>query len=184
MIRQRVDIQGRIRLMESRDDIAALKIPSGQIGIIKEDPTLRWLDGQEKWDKKFHNEALKVVKERRKIEVKTRKFLDRAREQGLLLVSDHAEPAPSSPTGVNPKVDGHVQDDRRWGPLDLDDENPPPSAIVKRRDTVSCYGFLCECRSHVPSAIVGGSGSSQEAHISYSAGYAIDGPQTQAIGCD
>lgn len=38
-------------------------------------------------------------------------------------------------------VDGIIQTERRWGPLDLEDERPPPSAIAKRRDTV--------CPSHL-----------------------------------
>ena len=29
-----------------------------------------------------------------------------------------------------------IDEDRRFGPLDLDDENPPPSAIARRRDRV------------------------------------------------
>lgn len=143
MLRQRVDVHGRSRPMEPEDHIAALKLPAEQICLIKEAPTIRWLQGQEEWDRKYRREAEKAVARRRKNEEKAKKLIDNAREQGLLLVSDRKPTmleeqrrASTMTTSSRFKTDGTIQEDRRWGPLDLEDERPPASAIAKRKDTV------------------------------------------------
>ncbi|KAJ4478319.1 hypothetical protein J3R30DRAFT_3480447 [Lentinula aciculospora] len=142
MVRERVNIRGVTRDMEPREDIACLQINPAQIGLIKEAPCTRWSEGQEKWDNMFAKEANRVLKRRKKVERKVNVLLLHAREQGFLLVSesdvaDRSQVQNASTersTSANP-VDGTIRSDRRWGPLDLDDERPPPSAIAKRRDT-------------------------------------------------
>lgn len=134
MIRERVDIHGVARPMETAEEIPALKMRPGQIGIIKEGPTIRWLKGQEDWDKRYKRSAERVMKRRSKIEAKTKLFLDNARAQGLILTGERPKVEPSS-SRLHDESD-RIQEDRRWGPLDLDDERPPPTAIANRRDTV------------------------------------------------
>ncbi|KAJ3739568.1 hypothetical protein DFH05DRAFT_1513838 [Lentinula detonsa] len=149
MIRERVDIRGVTRDMEPREDITCLQIKPSQIGLIKEAPCTRWSEGQQKWDIVFAREAKKVLRHRIKIERKVQNMLDNARDQGLLLVgesdvTDRAQARNASTersTSANPK-DGTIRDDRRWGPLDLDDERPPPSAIAKRRDTPESLALI------------------------------------------
>ncbi|THV08365.1 alpha/beta-hydrolase [Dendrothele bispora CBS 962.96] len=149
MLRDRVNIYGRIRPMEPREEIPALQIKASQIGIIKEDPCTRWWKGQQEWDKRFMKKAERAVKERAKIKAKAQRLLENARKQGLLLVregEDRQHPrfrdaSEARSTSANP-VDGTIQEDRRWGPLDLDDENPPLSAIAKRRDTLEALALL------------------------------------------
>jgi len=134
--------------MEPREEIPALQVKSNEVGVIKEAPCMRWCKGQEEWDKRFIKKAKRVVKERAKIEAKAQRLLDNARKQGLLLVregDDRQHPrfrdaSDAKSTSANP-VDGTIQEDRRWGPLDLDDENPPSSAIANRRDTVRQFFF-------------------------------------------
>lgn len=100
---------------------------------------MRWLTGQEKWDKTFKHAAEKSIRKRRHNEAKARRILDNARDQGLLLSREKTPSiinACKSTISSEYSADGAVQEVRRWGPLDLDDEKPPPSAIAKRRDTV------------------------------------------------
>jgi len=143
MIRERVDIRGRSRPMESKGEISALKLRPAQVGLIKEAPTIRWLKGQEEWDKAYKRSAEKAIKKRQTIEAKAKRLIDNARDQGLVLTADGPmhniqRRGPNGPVG---STDGTIQEDRRWGPLDLDDERPPPTAIAKRRDTVCIRMF-------------------------------------------
>lgn len=134
MIRERVDIHGQIREMEPRDQIQALSIPPEQIGLIKQAPAKRWLKGQQEWDQIYRRSAKRAMKKRVKLEAKAQRMIDNARQQGLMLTNETS----SGPVvSRDQNTEGIIQIDRRWGPLDLDEENPPPSAIVKRRDTVS-----------------------------------------------
>jgi hypothetical protein len=135
--------------MEPPEEIKILQIPSSQIGLIKEAPVRRWMKGQEEWDKLYHSVAAKVPEQRQKYQKKAEEMLRDAREQGLQL-SDEVEATLSrlpsaashiSDATVNSAVE--IQEDRRWGPLDLDSERAPPSAICKRVDTVRP-----QCSSH------------------------------------
>jgi hypothetical protein len=143
MIRERIDIHGVVRDMETRGEVPALQMKREELGLIKEAPTLRWLEGQELWDKRFKRAAKRVLRNREKVKSKAQRMLDNARDQGLLLSREHAPvvsnlraEAMQRRGSSRDTIDGIIQEDRRWGPLDLDDEDPPPSAIAKRRDTV------------------------------------------------
>ncbi|KAG6903465.1 hypothetical protein C0995_005488 [Termitomyces sp. Mi166 len=138
IIRERVDIKGTTRYMEPPNEMKMLQLRPGQVGIIKEGPTRRWLAGQQKWDIRFENSAKKIMKRRATVEALASRMFESARIQGLLVGGPH--PLRQSSTSEN-KSDG-IQDDRRWGPLDLDDERPPPSAIAKRRDTHEALALL------------------------------------------
>lgn len=142
MIRERVDIHGRIRPMEPPEEIPALQLRPEQIGIIKQAPALRWAEGQGEWDVTFRQAAKRAIKKRQKIETKWQTMLEHAKEQGFIMERDHSPTVHHrGPTSQSVDTeDGTIQEDRRWGPLDLADENPPPSAIAKRRDTVCHFG--------------------------------------------
>ncbi|KAI0321985.1 hypothetical protein OF83DRAFT_1168008 [Amylostereum chailletii] len=158
MIRERVDIHGQVRSMEALQDIPALQMPSSAIGIIKEAPVRRWLTGQELTDKKFVAKARKVVKKRHQVESRVNRMLAEARAQGFLLVDEGGSGALGvtvmegnkaaktmvSSVSANSGVNGGIRIDehRRWGPLDLQDERPPPSAIAGRRDTPEALALI------------------------------------------
>ncbi|KAJ8086857.1 hypothetical protein PM082_005682 [Marasmius tenuissimus] len=156
MVRERVNIHGRVRRMEPRDEMQALQVKPAEVGLIKEAPAVRWHQGQEQWDKMFRKRAKKILKKRAHYETKSEKMIGLAREQGFSLVREPepevlilAKPAkpPSRPDSKARKDrDGSIQSDRRWGPLDLDDEDPPPSAIANRRDTHEGFALL---RKHI-----------------------------------
>ncbi|KAI0089132.1 alpha/beta-hydrolase [Irpex rosettiformis] len=135
MIRERVDIYGKVRPMEPTGEIKALRIPPQEVGVIKEDPVMRWLTGQELWDEKFKRQACRVVDKRKHYERKYETLVGRARKNGLELLGDTTKPHPLRRTStISFGMQGEVLVGRRWGPLDIEDEQPPPSAIVGRRD--------------------------------------------------
>lgn len=134
---ERVDVFGKTRPMEAAEEIPALQINTREVGLIKEAPARRWQAGQEDFDHKYRRLAKRVVKTRAKITAKSERLLTHAREEGLVMHADNA----GNPGEAPRDTAGVIQDERRWGPLDLDGENPPPSAIAGRRDTV-CFLLL------------------------------------------
>jgi hypothetical protein len=123
MIRERVLIHGLTRPMEPREELQALKLQPGQVGLIKEGPVVRWLEGQEIWDRRYKRNAEGVIKERRKIETKARRLLDNARAQGLIYARTMSEDRgfPRLSTTSSDRADG-IRQDRRWSPFDLEGE--------------------------------------------------------------
>ncbi|PWN93523.1 alpha/beta-hydrolase [Acaromyces ingoldii] len=152
MIRERVDIRGQIRPLEDDSKLQALQMPCTEVGVIKEGPVKRYLTGQELWDNKFKREAKKVEKRRAKNEERAKAMIERAAELGL--VGPRWEEAKekkmkdSSKSLQKEESNGSVQEDERWadlgsfGPLDLQGERPPPSAIAGRRDTGEALELL------------------------------------------
>jgi len=159
MLRERVDIHGVVRPMEAREELSVLQLPLNTVGIIKEGPAMKWYKGQQEWDKKFKSNAEKAVKQREKVEKKVEKLIQSARDQGFLMVGEtpnekdeedrNLKDAPRKGLdSQEEKGEGIIQNDRRWGPLDLDHENPPASAIAGRRDTVSYLYCSLEDLAH------------------------------------
>lgn len=132
--------------MEPKEEIEALNMKPQEIGVIKEAPVKRWLRGQEIWDQKFKRTANEALKKRKHYEQKAERLLRNAREQGLMLEHElrpQTERLNTGRTSLSSSSIGDIDPDRRWGPLDLYDESPPPSAIAARRDTV-CALILLE----------------------------------------
>jgi hypothetical protein len=129
--------------MELKEDVAALRLSPSEVGILKEENLSKWLEGQEEWDRRFKHRAIKIIKQRKSYELKANSIIKSARARGLLLVGESDGLADRPTTGrlssaticSSPKK--CIQEDRRWGPLDLVGESPSPTAIAGRRDTVS-----------------------------------------------
>ncbi|KAH9942586.1 alpha/beta-hydrolase [Amylocystis lapponica] len=137
LIRERVDVFGHVRPMEPKEELEALCMPPGEIGIIKEAPVKRWLAGQEMWDKKFKYAAQDAMKRRRRYEEKAARLCGTHATKALLTwMTLDLNSREGNPTRVR------VESDRLWGPLDLGDEKPPPSAIAGRRDTREAVALL------------------------------------------
>ena len=117
MLRERVDIFGKVRPMEPKEEITALQLKPQSIGIIKEAPVVRWLTGQEKWDKKYKHKAHKVIKRRRKYEEKAERLLQHAFEQGVIHegVSRPVADRSHSHRSMASVASGTIERDRRWG---------------------------------------------------------------------
>ncbi|KAL4399678.1 lipase [Malassezia pachydermatis] len=125
MIRERVSTTGKIRPMEPPSEMAALRMAPDSVGTIKPMTYKRFQKGHTIWDTKFAHEAAKVKKRRAKYERRAKQLLAHAQAEGLLdnqgdIVAEGA----------------HWYDIGTYGPADLHNEMPPPSAIVGRRDTV------------------------------------------------
>ncbi|KAL5508275.1 hypothetical protein ACEPAH_5894 [Sanghuangporus vaninii] len=149
MIRERVDIRGRVRPMEDKNDVHCLRLKADEIGLLREAPARRWLEGQQEWDRRFKNVAKKVERRRKKTVRKYENALTRARELGLVHVSiSDNDSIMTSETIDESEGDGKIQKSRRWGPLDLEDEHPPPSAIAARRDTPESLTLLKKTLYH------------------------------------
>ena len=195
--------------MEPAEEIPALRIPPNQIGLIREAPVRRWLHGQAMWDKQFKRRPEKIFEKRKKFEEKAEQIIRHATRNGLVVKTeagetqipleqvgggrgeqDEARPiagpqdwhknsrSTSAPIGI-------IDENRRFGPLDLDDENPPPSAIARRRDTVS--QLLVSTISPAdpnPSPIARGIGTAQEMCLSHRTGDAQHGSREENRGCD
>lgn len=136
MIRERVDIRGKIRPLEEAQLLQALQMQQEEIGVVKEGAVRRYLNGQSKWDDKFKKEAKRVAKRRQKNEERVKVMLEQAAKEGLLkeLPSQDGHPEAHETKEGDNQADGWA-DLVRLGPLALTGETPPPSAIAGRRDT-------------------------------------------------
>lgn len=132
MIRERVDIHGAVRPMELASTIQALNMDFAQIGILKEAPAQRWRAGQDSWDRIYAKRTKKVIKQQSANQAKAERLLENAIDQGFI----HRSHKSSEKVGEQTSYHDKIQADRRWGPLDLEDETPPATAIAGRRDTV------------------------------------------------
>lgn len=195
MLRERVDVHGVVRPMEPMEEIAALKVRPQEIGIIKEGPLNKWWSGQKEWDRKYRRSAERAIKKRKKMENEAKRVLDNARDQGLLMVHEELEAqaretlAPPTParnvsnmSTLSRKSVGRIQNDRRWGPLDLGSENVPASAIAGRRDTVC---FYCSCQSFVLTSGVGRSCCTlEEVYLLFCTCHALNCTDDEGLGHD
>ncbi|KAG1815580.1 uncharacterized protein BJ212DRAFT_1357329 [Suillus subaureus] len=152
IIRERVDIHGRVRSMEPKEDITALQLRPSEIGIIKEETLVKWLEGQEEWDRRFKYRATQVMKNRKKYEGKANSMIKNARLRGLLLAGEKDDLVDRPVVGRPSAARGVIQENRRWGPLDLVDEHPPPTAIAARRDTQEALALLKKSIYHTAPA--------------------------------
>ncbi|KAH8922706.1 hypothetical protein BT69DRAFT_219503, partial [Atractiella rhizophila] len=78
MIRERVSIKGVIRPLENTSQIRCLNLDPEDIGIIKEGPVRRYLDGKKDWDQKYRRVYLRIQRKREhNVKRATREELER-----------------------------------------------------------------------------------------------------------
>ncbi|KAK4685854.1 hypothetical protein P7C73_g4288, partial [Tremellales sp. Uapishka_1] len=145
MIRERVDPDGVCRPLEAESDLGAMTMPADEIGVIKEGPAMRYLDGQAAWDKKFSH-AIKSVKRHRErnLKISASKDAGKLREIWSERVKKHDEKKRKESDGLGDEDwedDESVPNraefliDKSWSwTWALKGEAPPPSSIVSRRD--------------------------------------------------
>lgn len=105
--------------MEPASEIKALQLDPENIGLLHEEPIKRYLQGRKKWDQKFARATKRVRKQRRK-QIEAAANLERERRM-------------ARENGERAERDGDDESASLWH---LPGENPPPSSIAARKDTV------------------------------------------------
>lgn len=151
MIRERVSTQGVIRPLEPEDELPATQVPHDLIGTVSERAIRRYIDGQQRFDKKFASAIKSIEKHRERNLARGSQDAYRriTRLQHYLEREREATDKPSATDATNAQGTGK-EDEHRPGVKEgllnasagwslawaLDaDEKPPPSSIVARRDT-------------------------------------------------
>jgi hypothetical protein len=137
MIRERVSTRGLIRPLEPETDLPAMQVPSDHIGTLPERAIERYVTAKERSDKKFARAIKRIEKKRlRNIDRASRDMNQHiAALQHYLDRESQAAAADSTLVGTG--TDRVTRTASCWNmawALD-EDERPPPSSIVARRDT-------------------------------------------------
>lgn len=154
MLRERVGTNGVIRPLEPQPQLSAFTISEDQVGVVPEAALARYIDGKTKMDAKYAREIKRITKKRVKVarEVPEASAAHMARLQHQLERASQESQKSKHHRSKNKRKDGEkvVDDDAGEGgalnaailganwslawALD-NDEHPPPSSIVARRDT-------------------------------------------------
>ena len=136
MIRERVSTHGIIRQLEPEAELPAMKVPSELIGMLSELAIRRYVVGKEHFDKKFARAIKRIEKHRlRNIDRASRDMNQHTAALQHYLDRESTAVAPKG-AGVD-RTTAEVSAPSSWNmawALD-EDERPPPSSIVARRDT-------------------------------------------------
>ncbi|KAH8827893.1 hypothetical protein DL96DRAFT_1527725 [Flagelloscypha sp. PMI_526] len=149
MIRERVSIQGVTRPLEQESELTAFSIPEELVCQLSELAVRRFLEARAKFDKKYGHILKRIEKQRRshieRSKVDTIRHLSALRSSLLSSRDEKGKSASANGTGTTEDTDLSLSDldassiisagsfSFAWA-LD-DDERPPPSSIVARRDT-------------------------------------------------
>ncbi|RPD68091.1 alpha/beta-hydrolase [Lentinus tigrinus ALCF2SS1-7] len=135
MIRERISTHGIIRPLESETELDAFRLPPELIGELSELAVRRYVEGTTKFAKKFAKTYKSIEKARqRNIE---RAHQDAVRNMAQLQQYFSGATSDSGKPAHEIGVDGDIAASSSWAwawALD-EDEHPPPSSIVSRRDT-------------------------------------------------
>ncbi|BGP04824.1 hypothetical protein JCM10049v2_000626 [Rhodotorula toruloides] len=157
MIRERISTTGVVRPMEPEEQMSMLKVDKEDVGLIKEAPVKRYLAGKAILERKFRRTYKSVQKEReRHLKKSMREEAARITKRAKELAKQHSGQGSNSPSSrpnpdaVDPArpprtdspepLDGHGESESAFaglgGAWDLHGENPPPSSLAGRKDTL------------------------------------------------
>ena len=122
MIRERISISGTIRPLEPELDLLALQMPPEHLGNVSERWVQRYVAGTEHQEKKYANRIKHLAKRRK------RAIAD------LQPVRGSEEDSAVSHGWRVRKITRKRKGKRMSGLAWADDEDPPPSSLVARRD--------------------------------------------------
>ncbi len=144
MIRERVSTKGELRELEPPSQLAGCSQPFEKIGNVSEAGAKRFLTAQAIWDKMFAEEAGRVAQHRQDNLKKPMASLEgRKSRLSINRVRNHFRMKKNGALSGSKVSDRDKLDinspswDWSWA---LEGENPPPSSIVARRDTVCSSG--------------------------------------------
>ncbi|KAJ7099552.1 hypothetical protein B0H15DRAFT_820712 [Mycena belliarum] len=143
MIRERVSTRGVLRPLEPEADLIAFTVAPENVGVVSEPAVRRFLEGTQRFDRKFAS-AIKAVEKSRQRNLE-RANKDTVRNMSVLqnfigreadaTVAGGAEGRKTDKTVMGLKDGLLASSGWSWAwALDVN-ENPPPSSIVSRRDT-------------------------------------------------
>ncbi|KAJ6593444.1 hypothetical protein B0H19DRAFT_1090334 [Mycena capillaripes] len=140
MVRERVSTRGVLRPLEAEADLLAFSVAPEHIGVVSELAVRRYLDGTQRWDRKFASASKTVERHRQRNLERAKK--DTVKNMNLLhnfigREADAAKTKHDTDNTVMGVKDGLLASSGSWSwawALDAN-ENPPPSSIVSRRDT-------------------------------------------------
>jgi hypothetical protein len=139
MIRERVSTRGIVRQLELENELPALQVAPELVGTLSERTIQRYVAGKERIDKKFVHAIKRIEKQRLK-------NIDRASRdvnqhiavlQHYLERESKAAASRDAGAGADAMAEDALSAPPSWNmawALD-EDERPPPSSIVARRDT-------------------------------------------------
>ena len=131
IIRERVSTKGVVRPLESEADLQAFQLQPQNVGRFSETTINRFLDERQIFHKKFSRTAMSIEKHRRQnLERSKRDTIKRLGflRQFLHKSDDEAE--------TEKRIESVILSPRwNWAWALDEEENPPPSSIVSRRDT-------------------------------------------------
>ena len=140
MIRERISTHGIIRPLEPESELDAFRLPPELIGEISELAVRRYIDGTAKFGKKF-------AKTYKSIEKARQRNLERAHQDAVRNMAQlqqyfsgaspegRSKPARERADKDKDKEDFAASSSWAWAWALDEDEHPPPSSIVSRRDT-------------------------------------------------
>ncbi|KAJ7782646.1 hypothetical protein B0H16DRAFT_1493861 [Mycena metata] len=141
MVRERVSTRGVLRPLEPEAELLAFSVPPETICVVSELAVRRFIEGTERWDRKFASAYKTVEKHRHRNLERAKK--DTVRNMHVLQnfigreVDAKAKKKEEKTETVMGIKDGLLASSGSWSwawALDAN-ENPPPSSIVSRRDT-------------------------------------------------
>ncbi|KAF9464961.1 hypothetical protein BDZ94DRAFT_1254956 [Collybia nuda] len=136
MIRERVSTQGIIRSLEPEDELQAFHIHPETIGSLSELSVRRYIDARADFDKRFSS-TIKTIEKHRRRNLEHAKD-DTQRSMGIFQHAFNLEDNSSGKATECGIAEGLRASSGSWGwawALD-ENEHPPPSSIVSRRDTM------------------------------------------------
>ena len=138
MIRERVSTRGLIRPLEPEADLPGMQVPSDQIGTLPRRAIERYATAKERSDKKFAHAIKRIEKQRlRNIDRASRDMNQHIAALQHYLDRESQATAVAASTLSGTGTDDMTKTTSCWNmawALD-EDERPPPSSIVARRDT-------------------------------------------------
>jgi len=134
-IRERVSIRGVIRPLEPEAYLPAFKLKPEHVGVISETSLRRYIQGKAEYEDKFSDTRRSIAKERERNLKLALEEADKSLGHIESCLWEFAEESESGQTVLgSPRFLKVAARGRNWS-WALDDEHPPPSSIVSRRDT-------------------------------------------------
>lgn len=130
MIRERVSTRGEIRRLEPKEELPPFLVPADLVGVVPEKVLRRYIE----WSGVFNQ---KFAKEIKAVEAQRRRNMELAKKDHSKVILHLRELRDGNNKGKSLSMEGLNSSNGSGGwawALD-EDERPPPSCIVSRRDT-------------------------------------------------